>query len=432
MSNLSLVLHYVNDLVSLPVGICVTDVYKGKPSAVLGLLRTIRDRLDIEYALSKMPKHERSAFLIKELITTEQVYVSKLFLVIETLMTPARLSRPAMLSRGEVDAVFGNWKDIAFKHEAFLDCLRGAFPFKKIATYLDTSILFKLLDGLMSWIKPVYTTYILNYDASIPFCASLRKSNQRFDSLVARFEEAQAMDLYSFLILPVQRVPRYLLLVRELTRCTPQAEQLRACVAKFDAILHTVNERKRALDNTRKVRAIEASIHGTFASIGNQCYLREGFLGILGADEEDETRSYFFLFSDRLMLTRHIPNVSPCKDFKFDAVFWLKDADEVTDEMENEEAGAEDEGEGEDATESAASTSTTAPSDVAAVAVTDYLPDAAAGSEPPEHETEGDERACMFGIIMKDFVLGLVAESEQSKLEWMEDLSSAIQKLKGK
>ena len=68
----------------------------------------------------------------------------------------------------------------------------------------------------------------------------------------------------SYLIMPVQRVPRYELLLRELMRYTPEshAERLTLCAAltKIQSIAHHINASARHAQEMSKLIEIQNSI----------------------------------------------------------------------------------------------------------------------------------------------------------------------------
>lgn len=83
-------------------------------------------------------------------------------------------------------------------------------------------------------------------------------SNRKFDKLMSGFRSnpgCGGLDLASFLILPVQRIPRYELLLKELQKnSTEKDPQLEEVVQNIQTLTQKVNESRRLVDNILKVR----------------------------------------------------------------------------------------------------------------------------------------------------------------------------------
>jgi len=73
----------------------------------------------------------------------------------------------------------------------------------------------------------MFTMYLNNYEHAINLKCSLCDTNAAFNEFVNHAQcdpRCKAMDLNSFLITPVQRVPRYKLLLEELLKKCPETE----------------------------------------------------------------------------------------------------------------------------------------------------------------------------------------------------------------
>jgi hypothetical protein len=68
----------------------------------------------------------------------------------------------------------------------------------------------------------LYVDYVNKFDDAMMTYGDLSKNNQRFTEflLTAKSSASTNLDLASILIMPVQRIPRYELLLRELIKCT--------------------------------------------------------------------------------------------------------------------------------------------------------------------------------------------------------------------
>jgi hypothetical protein len=77
---------------------------------------------------------------------------------------------------------------------------------------------------------------------------------------------SEGLDIMSLLITPVQRVPRYLLLLRELLRFTPaehaHRSSLERAIKKIGAIATHINEMQRAFENGSTLLEMQHQITG--------------------------------------------------------------------------------------------------------------------------------------------------------------------------
>ena len=100
---------------------------------------------------------------------------------------------------------------------------------------------------------------------------SLPKKNKAFEQFLLEVKKSPRhtqMDLSGYLIQPIQRIPRYVLLLSDLLKFTepshPDYPLLEEALAKVQKIAKDINETKREDENMRKIVAIQRSIEGNF------------------------------------------------------------------------------------------------------------------------------------------------------------------------
>ena len=99
-----------------------------------------------------------------------------------------------------------------------------------------------------------YCSYVNSTDAINEHEAKMRKSNKKFDQKLTQLQEEKSLDFFnSYVILPVQRIPRYRLLLQEIIKTVPQNHEERP---KLDDALNkimdigvVVNENKRKMES---------------------------------------------------------------------------------------------------------------------------------------------------------------------------------------
>eukprot|EP00467_Chlorarachnion_reptans_P002223 CAMPEP_0114523078 /NCGR_PEP_ID=MMETSP0109-20121206/21094_1 /TAXON_ID=29199 /ORGANISM="Chlorarachnion reptans, Strain CCCM449" /LENGTH=550 /DNA_ID=CAMNT_0001704359 /DNA_START=177 /DNA_END=1829 /DNA_ORIENTATION=- len=157
----------------------------------------------------------------------------------------------------------------------------------------------------------IYTEFINHYGNIIETLSELRK-NKKFTNFLKIARKEAKMEITSYLIQPVQRIPRYVLLLKELKKYTwpehQEFENLMKALAKAQEIATHVNERKRQIENMSKTLEVQSKITGEFDSLikPDRKMIREDCLikvssGMFNSIKRKER--IVFLFSDLLMWT---------------------------------------------------------------------------------------------------------------------------------
>merc|ERR1719184_106930 len=110
----------------------------------------------------------------------------------------------------------------------------------------------------------IYVQYVENYNLILDFLAELREKPQ----FVALTEEMKQKNLHfeSLLIEPIQRIPRYELLLNEMIRSCNETdlkhEKLNKALDKVHGVAQILNERKREFEKLARMSYIASRIHG--------------------------------------------------------------------------------------------------------------------------------------------------------------------------
>lgn len=164
----------------------------------------------------------------------------------------------------------------------------------------------------------MYTHYMNGYDKCLKSLSKLR-SNKKFskfmDGVRKKLQEKGNLDLMSYLIMPVQRIPRYVLLLRELKKNTPEEhqhyEELGEAIEKVQEIASHINESKRKVENMSTLLRIQEKIHGLSDHLilfkQGRSFIKEGKMiemkvsGVFSTMKESQR--IFYLFNDTLLWT---------------------------------------------------------------------------------------------------------------------------------
>jgi hypothetical protein len=259
--------------------------------------------------------------VVDELLTTEANYVKGLEVVVKQVVSPLKQTTLRVLNEEELDVIFLNIEEILTLQQNFLDLLQ-----KRVATWSTKATIGDvILDNCDFLIK--YKKYLTNYNTSLVALRHLVKRKPDFAQIKQSFEVQQqkttALTLDSFLIMPVQRIPRYVLLLKELLKYTnpshPDFPLLEQAYAKVKKILDELNRGIDQETHTRvqKIISIEDDIDGVEEYLPSGLYaphrflVREGLLKLrvsplVKSKRETSIRAfqkqyYVFMFNDMLV-----------------------------------------------------------------------------------------------------------------------------------
>jgi len=238
--------------------------------------------------------------IAQEVLSTEKSYVESLDRLNQFIVLPLQsfASDPekAILSGSQIQTLFSTISQIGNLNKKFMEDLA-----KRVNDWSDTQKIGDLILQFSPFFK-MYTTYVNNYDAATKLLVSVDKDKSKFHKFL---QEQQAnlngQSLTSFLIMPVQRVPRYILLVQELLKHTqpdhPDYENLQNSLKKLQQIGSTINNDVKKQENLDKIAALQAQFteNPGFVEPG-RIFIREGKLKKVCRKSDD--KYYFFVFNN--------------------------------------------------------------------------------------------------------------------------------------
>jgi len=128
----------------------------------------------------------------------------------------------------------------------------------------------------------IYEKYITNYKEAADFLQKSRQST-RIDKYLQSRETKQycrGLKLESFLVMPIQRLPRYLLLLKELRKYTdadhPDYAHINNALERLDELAKKFNEVQRDKETQNKISQILTTVHGADEVTLDTPYIYEG------------------------------------------------------------------------------------------------------------------------------------------------------------
>eukprot|EP01129_Flabellula_baltica_P015754 TRINITY_DN8135_c0_g1_i1.p1 TRINITY_DN8135_c0_g1~~TRINITY_DN8135_c0_g1_i1.p1 ORF type:complete len:590 (-),score=132.59 TRINITY_DN8135_c0_g1_i1:14-1783(-) len=245
--------------------------------------------------------------IAREILSTEKTYVKTLKLLKNVFMDPLNqliVQKRPLISSEEIEGMFSNLDELLEVNLDFLRKLGQAMENWSCETELG-GIFLELAQEL-----DIYELFINNYDSAIELYNSLIKRKPFANWIEEQKRNNPEANIYLqfFMIQPIQRIPRYILLLQDLIKYTPDGYQDKIKLSDAAAILQTItnqlNESKRKAELNSRIKNIEESligydplIHGKLTK--NRSLIKEGLMEITGSGKY----FYFFLFDDLFIHT---------------------------------------------------------------------------------------------------------------------------------
>ncbi|KAJ3443359.1 faciogenital dysplasia protein [Anaeramoeba flamelloides] len=208
--------------------------------------------------------------LRKHLALNEYYFLKKQrdqpYLIIQKLLRMSKqrvhfmnpLKEKKLITKFEIRILFNGIENIL----AFNEILKQNLQ-KVIEKWNAGSCLGKIFTEIIKFSK-VYITYVNNYQKGLDLLQRLQKTNKKLKQFLRVQTEdprCKRLDLQSMLIMPVQRLPRYVLFLEELTKKTPHFhedfEQIKNALEMIKDVTTSVNEGKREFENVQKIDGIQ-------------------------------------------------------------------------------------------------------------------------------------------------------------------------------
>lgn len=256
-------------------------------------------------------RSNRRKIVVSELITTERTHVGCLQTLLSEYFQPLR----KMASEGQ-----------PLSHILNENLLKTIFNNAEVICNINSNLLAKLEQRWQAWnysskigdvflstmeFLKCYNQYVNHYNRSVSTLAECAKIPAFMDFLKVKALKC-GHQLRDLLIVPVQRIPRYVLVLEELVKYTdnkhPDFKDLSLALSKMHAIADYVNEKKRDFEALAQVSLIQENLIG----ISILEYPRLRFLqeGDLTSEEKKQTKQYHvFLFNEILLCTKQVKKV---------------------------------------------------------------------------------------------------------------------------
>mmetsp|Transcript_4675 Transcript_4675/g.10994 ORF Transcript_4675/g.10994 Transcript_4675/m.10994 type:complete len:1065 (-) Transcript_4675:124-3318(-) len=263
------------------------------------------DQAAIDKAAQKAAKRKRTRQrVIEEILSSEESYVSSLSTLCDVFIYPlknmARDPSKTILNQGEIDTVFSNIQLLKQLNSTFMENLakeikKGTDEKTDIGkTFMQFSQFFKM-----------YTIYVNNYDNAVQFLKL--KSKPRFEAFLAdavKSGKCKQPSLESYLIMPIQRIPRYKMLLEEVIKNTEpdhsDLSDLQNATEAIKKVAKHINEEVTRHKNREKILELENLFVGNVSLVDpSRVFIRHG--GLVKKCRASNRAYEFILFNNLLV-----------------------------------------------------------------------------------------------------------------------------------
>ena len=277
--------------------------------------------------------------IIEELLSSERSYLASLEKLVTYFVEPLRISltpgsslfQNLHVSKAQQETLFGPVALIVQFNRRLCDELEQAVchpPADQTAAewFGQGGPAIGAMFGQFAPFFRMYNSYVSNHEASATLLATLEKANKDFATFCSRQGQACGSTLQSLLIGPIQRVPRYSLLLQELLRKTsashPDFAALSRSLSLVNHAASHINESVRAAQNRAQLLALQERFSGDLVLLApGRWFVRQGALTKQGRHSDVEYQ--FFLFNNLILYASTTPlgNLRLHRSIPLDASF---------------------------------------------------------------------------------------------------------------
>ncbi|KAG9392689.1 RhoGEF domain [Carpediemonas membranifera] len=245
------------------------------------------------------------ATVVEEIHKTEENYVMYLDAIVnkyKKAVEDAMATDPAMMPTEDFEIIFRGVENIYQLNSIFLDDIKTVMAQDGVE-FIGLGKTFARFAKTLT----IYKSYLAKYDNASD---RLRKAEARSSKLASLLEASRAdmggfgQNIHSLLIMPVQRVPRYALLLEDMVRATveghPDYPDLKVALDEIKKVAKSINEAIRDQENRDKLRDIQYHMQGCPELVApSRRYVYEGTL--TKQCRKKRKARHIFLLSDSIV-----------------------------------------------------------------------------------------------------------------------------------
>uniref|UniRef100_A0A8C6PWM6 Pleckstrin homology and RhoGEF domain containing G7 n=1 Tax=Nothobranchius furzeri TaxID=105023 RepID=A0A8C6PWM6_NOTFU len=221
-----------------------------------------------DFLVTSDPQLLKRQEAIWELFTSECVYFLDQLMVLKEVFLVMLLNLQQKNCLSDIDSwrLFANLNELCLVSSSFLKNLLRVIKQMLEVTQGDGPTLLELLrKAFQESICPCLEKYCLNYTSALLYLYNLmpREDFRSYVKWCERSEHCRRLQLRDLLVAPLQRLTRYPLLLRNVAKKSPSAEETRGLLSiaeQVDVSICDLEGKVKWLDNYRKVKQLRDAL----------------------------------------------------------------------------------------------------------------------------------------------------------------------------
>ncbi|EGC38908.1 hypothetical protein DICPUDRAFT_148367 [Dictyostelium purpureum] len=166
---------------------------------------------------------EKRGNILREILSTEQAYLSFLKIIVDVYIS--KIKEKDIIPPNDIDGIFSNIEAIKSANEEILAKLKEKIENHNSPSFPEQVEISDIFLEFGPFLK-IYSIYVNNYyNKAIQIIKLNTNTNKKFKNYLIECKNnsfSKKLDLNDLMIMPIQRLPRYILLLEELIQYTPQ------------------------------------------------------------------------------------------------------------------------------------------------------------------------------------------------------------------
>ena len=268
--------------------------------------------------------------ILTEILETEITYVSNLKMIVDNYLRPIREQN--ILPKDDIRIIFSDIEILVATNKRMLIQLQSKIGTKSRSPNATIGDIFLELIPILQ----VYAMFINNYDRANEHNFSLQDSNKNYKKFLTK-NGFSRNHLESLLITPIQRPPRYVMLLSELLKYTWPEHQdyknLQIAVAQIKKTTGNINQKKRDADRVARLIEMQSLLiipTNIQINIAGGHSGSSGSSGSSSSSSSSENSTYNFVQPGRFMIKEGNLGISYHKKPEQRHIFLLSDIIVIT------------------------------------------------------------------------------------------------------
>lgn len=270
---------------------------------------------------------DRRSLIALEIYTTERTFVRGLEVVV--MLFKRQISENNLMDPKEIKIVFSNIDCILDLNKQIFDNL-----FERISTWSDEQMIADIFLNFENDFK-IYSEFCTNYDQGEAYLKQKQKKKKDLDTLLNNCYmnpvSLPGLTLSSYMITVIQRIPRYILLFRDLLKRTaidhPDYQNIQKAGKMMEKVASYLNEQLKQSQCAKALEALQTQITGLKAYFTpDRNLVHEGYVSLLSSKKTYQC----VLFNDLLVFAIKGTNKQSSVELALDLkTVWVEDLQDL-------------------------------------------------------------------------------------------------------